>query len=335
MKRTLHLAAWAAALAATLLADTGYKVTRRYPVGGSGGWDYITLDSAARRLYLSHATRVEVLDADTGTQLGFIPDTPGVHGIAIAGARGFTTNGREDKVSIFDVKTLRLIEKVPVGKGPDGIYYHAPTKRIFTNNHGSKDMSVIDAPSGKVVGTVALAGDGEQMVTGRDGLIYINSEDTHEVVAFDPKSLAVRRRFPIGVGQTPTGLAYDRKHNRLFIGCRSKSMVVMDAATGKVITSLPIGTGVDYAAFDPQARLLFLSNSDGTLNVFRQKSADVYEDAGTVTTQAGARTLAFDPKTRQLFLPTAEVEMIPASGEGQRPTRRVKDGTFVVLVVGK
>jgi DNA-binding beta-propeller fold protein YncE len=317
---------------------TTYKIVTRYAVPGTGGWDYLELDAAARRLYISHATQVEVLDADNGKLVGTIPDTPGVHGIAIASAfhHGFTSNGREDKVSMFDPKTLALIKKIDVGKGPDGIYYHAGAKRIFTNNHGSHDISAIDAASGEVVGTVKAEGDGEQAITGADGLIYVNSENTAEVLVFDPKTLEVKKRFPIGVAETPTGLAYDAKTNRLFIGCRKEpKMVVMDAATGKVITSLPIGAGVDFAGFDPAAGLIFFSCSDGTLNVFHEKSADEYEDAGAIKTQQSAKTLAFDPKTKKIFLPAAEYTETPNADPSKRPVRTMKPGSFVVLVVGK
>src|SRR3977135_3899130 len=204
-------------------SGTGYKIVGRYPIGGTGGFDYITLDSSARRLYVSHGTQVEVLDADTGKIVGTIPDTPGVHGAAIASPfkHGFTSNGRENKVSMFDSTTLALIKKIDVGKGPDGIYYDERTKRVFTNNHGTHDITAIDASTGEVVGTVAANGDGEQAIIGKDGMIYVNSEEAGEVIVFDPKSLAVKKRFPIGVAKTPTGLAYDAKTKRLFIGCRN------------------------------------------------------------------------------------------------------------------
>jgi len=317
---------------------TGYKVIGRYPIGGTGGFDYITLDSSARRLYVSHGTQVEVLDADSGKIVGTIPDTPGVHGAAIASAfhHGFTSNGRENKVSMFDPATLKLIKKIDVGKGPDGIYYEPRTKRVFTNNHGSHDITAIDASTGVVVGTVKAEGDGEQAIIGADGLIYVNSEEAGEVVVFDPKSLEVKHRFSIGVAKTPTGLAYDAKTNRLFIGCRNEpKMVVMDAATGKVINSYPIGAGVDFAGFDPDTHLIFLSCGDGTLSIYREKSADVYEDAGAVKTQPSAKTMAFDPKTKKIFLPAAEILEGPPAQPGGRPTRTQKPGTFEVLVVGK
>ena len=201
-------------------SGTGYKVIERYTIGGTGGWDYINIDSSARRLYVSHGTQVEVVDADSGKILGTVTDTPGVHGaIATPFKHGFSSNGRENKVSMFDLDTFQTIKKIDVGKGPDGIYYDARTKRVFTNNHGTHDITAIDAATGDVVGTVAVKTDGEQAVIGKDGLIYVNGEDTSEVVVFDPKSLEVKNRFPIGVAKTPTGLAYDPKTNRLFIGC--------------------------------------------------------------------------------------------------------------------
>jgi DNA-binding beta-propeller fold protein YncE len=321
-----------------LLHAADYKILARYPVPGSGGWDYVTIDDAARRLYISHATQVEVLDPDTGKMVGTIADTPGVHGVAIAAPskHGFTSNGRENKVSMFDPATLQLIKKIDVGKGPDGIYYHPGTKRIFTNNHGSHDITAIDAATGEVVGTVKAEGDGEQAIIGADGMIYVNSENTAEVLVFDPSSFEVKKRFPIGVAKVPTGLAYDPKSNRLFIGCRNEpKMVVMDAATGKVITSFPIGAGVDFAAFDPSARMIFFSCGDGTLSIFHEKSADEYEDAGALKTQQSAKTMAWDPKTKKIFLPAAEYQETPAAEPGKRPQRSMKEGSFVVLVVGK
>src|SRR5215471_4917918 len=321
-----------------LQGAANYKVVGRYPIPGSGGFDYVTLDESSRRLYVSHATQVDVLDADNGKVIGTIGDTPGVHGTAIASAfkHGFTSNGRENKVSMFDPGTLQLINKIDVGKGPDGIYYDPGTKRVFTNNHGSHDITALDAATGAVVGTVKADGDGEQAVIGADGLIYVNSENTAEVVVFDPKSLEVKKRFPIGVAKVPTGLAYDSKNNRLFIGCRTEpKMVVMDAANGKVIGTFPIGSGVDYAAFDPASRLIFFSCFDGTLSIYYEKSADQYSDAGAVKTQISAKTMAFDPKTKKIFLPAAEILETPPAQPGGRPGRSVKPGSFVVVVVAK
>src|SRR6478672_13700670 len=240
---------------AIIQGGSGYKLEKRYPVPGNGGFDYVTIDSTNRRLYLSHGTQVDVIDPDSGKVIGTIADTPGVHGVALANEfkHGFTSNGRENKVSMFDPTTLQLINKIDVGKGPDGIYYDPGTKRVFTNNHGSHDISAIDAKTGTVVGTIKVEGDGESAVVA-DGVVYVNLEDTNEVVVFDPKSLEVKKRFPIGVAKGPPGLEYDAKTKRLFIGCNdAPKMVVMDSTSGKVITSMPIGRGVDYAGFDSQA----------------------------------------------------------------------------------
>ena len=327
-----------ASMAALLGASAGYKLLTRYPVPGDGGFDYIYLDESARRLYVSHGTQVDVVEADSGKLVGTIPDTPGVHGAAVATefGHGFTSNGRENKVSMFDPSTLALIRKIDVGKGPDGIYYHPGTKRVFTNNHGTHDVSAIDASSGQVVGTVKVEGDGEQAIFASDGLIYVNSENTAEVVAFDPQSLAVKKRYPIGVAKTPTGLAYDAKTNLLFIGCREEPMmVVMDASNGKVVAHLPIGKGVDFAGADPDERLVFFSCGEGVLNIFHIDSADKFTDMGALKTQQSAKTMAFDPKTKKIFLPAAEFDETTAAAPGGRPRRSVKPGTFAVLVVGK
>jgi len=319
--------------------STGYKVVARYPVPNDGGFDYLSIDSQNRRLYLSHSTQVEVVDPDTVKFIGTITDTPGVHGAAIAAEfkQGFTSNGREDKVSIFDINTLKTIRKIDVGKGPDGIYYEPRTKRVFTNNHGSHDITAIDAKTGTVFGTVKAETDGEQAIIGADGMIYVNGENTNEVVVFDPQSLEVKHRYPIGVAQTPTGLAYDAKTNRLFIGCRKDPMmVVMDASNGKVISHFPIGTGVDFAGFDAQAKMAFFSCGEGVLNVFHEKSADVIEVADTVKTQRSAKTMAFDEKTKKVFLAAVEYVPAPAPAAGAQPGRpSVKPGSFTVLVVSK
>ncbi len=313
-----------------------YRKEATFPVSGDGGWDYITLDSEARRLYISHETQVNVLDADTGKAIGVIADTPGVHGTALASAqkRGFTSNGKEDKVSMFDLATLQPIRKISVGKGPDGIYFDAASKRVFTNNHGSHDISAIDAVTGELVGTVKLEGDGEQAIVAPNGLIYVNSENTAEVVVFDPKTLLVKSRFPLTGAKAPTGLAYDAPTNRLFIACRTPAkLLVMDAANGKIVTAMPIGTGADAAAFDPESKTLFVSNGDGVLNLFRQKSADELVDLGPVMTQPSAKTMALDPKTKRVYLPAADVDVIPAATPSDKTQKKIRPGSFSVLVL--
>jgi DNA-binding beta-propeller fold protein YncE len=323
-------------LAAPLLAgETGYHVTARYPVPQPSGFDYLTLDSAARRLYISHGTQVDVIDADSGKIIGAIGDTPGVHGIAIAPEfkHGFISNGLEDKVSMFDTTTLQLIKKIDVGKGPDGIWYDPGSKRVFTNDKDSEDITAIDAKTAEVVGTVKIGGNGEEAGIG-NGLIYVNVENQAQVVVFDPKTLEIKNHFPIGITK-PTGLANDPGTNRLFIGSNLESkMAVMDAVSGKVINTFPICSGVDYASFDPDAKLIFFSCGDGTLSIYHEKSADEYEDAGAIKTQATAKTMAFDPKTKKIFLSAGEYLETP-SADPKRPLRSIKNGSFVVLVVSK
>lgn len=311
-----------------------YRIEARYSLPGAGSWDYVTVDSASHRVFLSHETQVDVIDAGNGKLLGTIADTPGVHGVAIAAKsnRSFTSNGREDKVTMFDAESLRPIRKIDVGKGPDGIYFDAGSNRVFTNNHGSHDITAIDVATGAVEGTVKVGGDGEQAVSGADGLIYVNLEDKSEVAVFDPHSLEVKNRFPLAGATTPTGLAMDTRNQRLFIACRSQVLAVMDAKSGRTITSLPIGATVDAAAFDPDARLLFTSNGDGTLNIFHQESADSYRDLGSIRTHRNAKTMAFDPKTRKIYLSSGDIETIPPADPSRKAQRRVIPGTFEMLV---
>jgi DNA-binding beta-propeller fold protein YncE len=313
------------------------KLQTSYSIPGKDGWDYITIDSAARRLYVSHSVRVNVLNADTGAPIGIIEDTPGVHGIAIASEQkhGFTSNGKEDKVSMFDTNTLVLIKKIDVGKGPDGIYFDPRSKRVFTNNHHSHDITAIDAATGGVVGTVPVEGNGEGMVTGKDGLIYVALEDKNEIAVFDPVTFEVKRHLALDGVTAPTGLAIDVRQNRLFIGGHNKTMLVLDAGSGKRIASLPTGSGTDAAGFDPRRHLVFFSNGEGNLTVIQQMSADEYTALAPVTTKPSAKTMAFDSKTEKVFLPAAEVITTPASDPSQKPKHTITDGTFSVLVVGK
>jgi len=314
-----------------------YKVQTRYSVAGQDGWDYISVDSEARRIYVSHGVRVNVLNADTGAQVGTIEDTPGVHGIAIAGKlkHGFTSNGKEDKVTMFDTGILSVIKKIDVGKGPDGIYFNGETQRIFTNNHKSHDITAIDATTGNVVGTVNVGGDGEGAASGKNGLVYVALEDKNEIAVFDAKTLEVKQHFPLESIKAPTGLALDAKNNRIFVGGHNKTMAVLDATTGKQITTLPTGGGTDAAGFDAKDGLIFFSNGEGILTVIQQKGPDEYVGLDPVTTQAGAKTMAFDKKTGKIFLPTATVNVTPAADPSQKPKKTIVDGTFCVLVVGK
>lgn len=312
----------------------GFKATKKFPVPGDGGFDYIYFDASSNRLYVSHGTEVNVLDAESGKILGKVEDTQGVHGIVVVPAlhRGFTTNGREATVSVFDTNTFKTLTKIPVDKDPDFIFFDPKTAHVLVCHGDAAAITAIDPGKQAVVGKIDLGGGAEASVTDGKGNGFVNLEEQAMVVNYDPKSFAVKHKFPITGCKTPTGLAMDTAHDRLFIGCRSQVLAVMDAANGKVIATFPIGTRVDAVAFDAAQKLVFASNGGGTVSVIHQKSADEYEPVGDIQTEAGAKTMAFDPQTKRLFLPTAEFEA-PSAGEGQRARAKAKPGSFHVLVV--
>jgi DNA-binding beta-propeller fold protein YncE len=314
-----------------------YRVQTHYPVAGNEGWDYISVDSVGRRIYVSHSVRVNVLDEDTGAAIGTIEDTPGVHGIAIAPKQkhGFTSNGKEDKVSMFDTTNLSLIKKIDVGKGPDGIYFDAGSQRVFTNNHHSHDITAIDAATGDVVGTVHVDGNGEGAVTGKDGLIYVALEDKNEIAVFDPRTLEVKRHIPLDGVTAPTGLAVDAKNNRLFVGGHNKTALVLDGDTGNRIASFPTGGGTDAAGFDEHSHRAFFSNGEGNITVIQEKSANEFVADSPVITQQSAKTMAIDKKSGKIYLPAATIVTNPAADPSQKPKHTITDGTFCVLVVAK
>jgi DNA-binding beta-propeller fold protein YncE len=319
-------------------AGPGYHVTTTYTVGGEGWWDYLTADSDARRVYISRGTHVMVLDADSGKSVGDIPDTSGVHGIALVPelGRGFTSNGREGTVSIFDIKTLVPSEKVKVGENPDAILYDPATKRVFTFNGRSHDSSAIDAASGKVVGTIKLDGKPEFAVSDAKGEIFVNLEDKSELLAIDPNKLEVKARWPLAPCTGPSGLAMDRKNRRLFVGCDNKMMAVVDAGSGKVLATPAIGEGVDATVFDPETGLAFASCGEGVLTVVKEESPDKFTVAENVPTKRGARTLALDAKTHNIFVVTADFGARPAAtADNPHPRTPMLPDSFVVLVVGK
>ena len=331
---TALLLAALAVVSAGAAEPTGYRLLTTLPVPGDGGWDYITVDDAGRRIYVSHATQVDVLDADTGEIKGKIPDTPGVHGIAVAPdlGRGFTSNGRDDSVTVFDLKTLETLDKVKTGRGPDAILYDPDTHQVFAFCGRGGSATVIDAAKAKAVGSIDLGGQPETGVADGAGLVFVNLEDKGEVLKIDARNRKVLERWPLDPGKTPTGLALDRRNHRLFVGCRSKLQVVVNADTGKVITTLPIGDGVDACAFDPETALAFISCRDGTVTVVHQDGPDDYKVVETLKTRPQSKTMALDPKTHRLFLPAAEFK---ASADNPRGRPSIVPGTFVVLVFGK
>ena len=322
-----------------LAGDSGYRITTTYQVGGDGGWDYLTLDSATRHLYISRGTHVMVIDADSGKPVGDIPDTPGVHGIALVPqlGRGFTSNGREGTVTIFDLTTLKPITKVKTGDNPDAILYDPASKRVFTFNGRSHDSTAIDAANGNVVGTIKLDGKPEFAVSDGKGELFVNIEDKSELVAIDPEKLEVKATWSLAPGcDSPSGLAMDRKNRRLFAGCENKVMTVVDADSGKVIATLPIGKGVDATRFDPGTGFAFASCGEGVLTVIHEDSADKFSVVENVATQPGARTLELDEKTHEVFLVTAKFGP-PAAPTADRPHPwpTILPDSFVVLVLGK
>ncbi len=319
-------------------AGTGYHWLRKIQLGGEGSWDYLTLDSDARRLYISRATHVLVLDVETGKTVGDIPDTAGVHGIAIAPelGRGFTSNGRAATVSIFDLKTLQVLGQVQTGRNPDAIIYDPATRRVFTFNGGSNDTTAIEAASGTVAGTIALGGRPEFAASDGNGRIYVDLEDKNSVVALDSHKHNIEARWPLAPCEGPSGMAMDRQHRRLFIGCANRMMAIVDADSGRIVATPPIGTGVDANAFDPETGLAFSSNGEGTLTVVHEDSPEKFSVVENVTTQRGARTMALDLKTHNVFLATAQFGPPPApTPDRTRPRPSIVPGTFAILVFGK
>ena len=326
------LAAWRASGQAT------WHVAKRIEVGGEGGWDYVTADAAAHRLYISRGTHVMVFDTDRDTIVGDIPDTPGVHGVVIAPVlgRGYTSNGRDSTVTIFDTKTLAAVSRVKVtGRNPDAILFEPTTNRVFTFNHSSGNVTAIDAQSGRVVGTAEIGGTLE---TGQsDGRrVFVNVEDKNEIGVFDARTMQVQAHWPIAPCESPTGMAIDRAHARLIVGCGENGMMaVVDYESGKVVTTVPAGAGIDAAGFDPALQLAFVSNGqDGTLTVAHEDMPDRFTVVATVPTQRGARTMTVDERTHKVYTVSARYGETPApTADRPRPRPPVIPGSFTVLVI--
>ena len=327
------------AAVAVAAAGPGYHVIKTYKLGGEGGWDYLTVDASARHFYISRGTHVIVLDADSGKNVGDIPDTPGVHGIALAPelGKGFVSNGREGTVTVFDIKTLAPIgSKIKVGENPDAILYEPATKRVFTFNGRSQDSTAIDAASGKVLGTIKLDGKPEFAASDAKGEVFVNIEDKSELTVIDPNKLEVKVKWPLAPCTEPSGLALDRKNRRLFVGCDNKMMAVVDADSGKVLATPAIGEGVDATAYDDETGLAFASCGEGVLTVVREDSPQKFSVVENVKTEPGARTMALDTKTHNLFTVTAKFGPPPAAtADNPHPRRTILPDTFEVLVLSK
>ena len=320
-------------------ANSDLQVLQHWKVGGAGGWDYLTLDSAGKRLFVSRATRVDVLSTDTGKIIGTIPNTLGVHGIALAedSKRGYTSNGKANSVTMFDSESLAVIREVKIAaQNPDAILYEPVGKHVFTFNGKSKDVTVLDATSLEVVATLAVPDKPEFAVDDGNGHIFVNIEsDAGQMTVIDSRKLSVLRTFALPGCASPSGLAIDRIHHRLFSVCDGKTMAVTDAESGKQVARVPVGDGPDAAAFDSKRGLVFSSNGDGTLTVVRQDTADRYTVQTTVPTQRGARTMALDATTGKVYAVTSDFGPPPAATAEQPHPRPVSvPDTFTVLVIG-
>ena len=314
-----------------------YQVTDHWKPGGDGGWDYLTADPDGGRLYFGRSTRMQVLDTKTGALIGEVQDTPGIHGVALVPEmnRGYTSNGRDSSVTVFDLKTLATITRIKLDqRNPDAIMYEPTTKRVFTFNGGSASATAIDVKTNTVAGTLVLGDKPEFAVADGKGMVYVNLEDSSAVVAFDAATLAIKSRWSILPGASPSGLAIDRQHHLLFSGCANDTLVVSDATSGQVVTMLPIGKGVDATAFDPSTQMVFASCGDGTLAVYREEAPDKYRPLDPVQTQRGARTMALDPRTHRIFTATAQFGDPPApTPDRPHPRPPMVPGTFEIMVL--
>jgi DNA-binding beta-propeller fold protein YncE len=314
-----------------LIAQSNYKIANKIHIGGEGGWDYLTVDEVNGRIFVSHATVALAIDIKTGQLAGTIPDTKGIHGIAIANDlnKGFTSNGRDSSVTVFNLKTFEVIRKIKVtGQNPDAILYDSFSKRVFTGNGRSASFSVIDAVNDKEIGVIPLDGKPEAIVTDGKGKIFVNLEDKSLINVIDASTLKVISHWPINPGEEPSGLALDNQTHLLFSVCSNKLMVVVDAITGKVITTLPIGEGCDGAAFDPMYKRAYASNGEGTMTVVQEENSNSFKVLETVPTQPGARTITIDKTSHHIYMTTAEYESAPAANNRRPP---VKPDSFEIL----
>ena len=343
----LQLTFWSVVILCSGLAaagppDGGYHLLKKYDLGPTPGgkeyWDYITFDSSTRRLYISHNTEVKVVDADSGAIVGSIPDLKRVHGIVVRQEldRGFISDGGADEVVVFDLKTLKTTGHIKTGGNPDCIIYDPASKHIFAMNGKSNDASVIDPASGTVVATIPIGGRPEYAVPDGHGMIYDNVEDKNEVVAIDSMTNTVKSHWPIAPAEEATAIDLDAQHHRLFIGGRNKVLAIMNVDSGKIVQTFPIGAGVDTNIYEPSTGMLFVAAREGTLHVYHEGSPDNFSMVETVKTEFGARNMALDPKTHQLFIDTAD--FTPAAEpttEQSHPQPTPVSGTFRLLVYGR
>jgi hypothetical protein len=319
--------------------QSGYRILEKVKLGGEGGWDYLTADPKTGLLFISRGTHVQVMDMEKKSLVGDIPNTNGVHGIALAHefGKGYISDGRDTAVTVFDLATLKTLKVIKIkGIGPDAIIYDDASKRIFTFNGRTSDATAIDAATDEVVGTVALSGRPEFAQADGKGKVFVNLEDKSLIVAFDAKTLNVLAQWPIAPGEEPSGLAIDREHHRLFSVCSNKYMIVLNYETGAVVARLPIDKGPDAAGFDTETHLAFSSNGEGTLTVVRQESPDSYTVIDSVKTQPRSKTMALNPKNHYVYLGAAEFDKAPeATKENPRPRPPMVKDSFSILIVGR
>ena len=347
-RRTLELFGWACLLAWPFLFAVpgavaapqagGYHVIRRIPVGGEGGWDYLRVDPDAKRIYISRGAHMMVIDETSGKVIGDLPDTKGIHGIAVAPelGKGFTSNGGDMSVTVFDLKTIKPTGTIKVtGENPDSIIYDPDTKRVFTFNGRSSNATAIDATTNKVVGTVMLNGKPEEPALDGRGNMFVNLEDKSSILEFDTKTLAVKGTWPLAPCEGPSALAYDSAHHRLFAAC-DKILAVVNADTGKVVASPPIGGDPDGDGFDPGTGMVFAACREGLVSVLHEDSPDKYSAVGNITTQFGTRTMTLDPKTHHVFTVTADFKAAAApTPDNPRPRPQPIENSFVILELGQ
>ena len=316
---------------ATAATAPGYHLQKSVTLGGDTFWDAITLDSANHHIFITHGTHVVVVDSRTYAPAGDIDGVAGAHQVAVGLGKGFATSGMNNSVAVFDAKTLKTTGTIAVGTKPDGIVYDPVTRRVFTFNAGSGDATAIDVASGSVDGTVKLGGKPEFAVADGAGHIFDNIEDKSDVVEIDAKTMEVTHRWPLAPCESPSGIAFDKTHARLFMACENQMMAVVDATSGKVVATVPTGKGADGAAYDPHTRTVFIPNGEGKLSVIRQLTPDKYTLVENAPTQFGARTIELDPATHRIFSATADLTPAP----GQRPPYKMTPGSFRLLVYGR
>ena len=319
-------------LVAALAAQTAsYRITHTYEVGGDGSWDYVVPDPPHHRVFIARQNRVMVVDEDSGKLLGEVTGIDGAHGTAVAEAtgHGFATEGNGKSVAMFDLKTYKVLGRIPAAEDADAVLYDPASNRVFTLNGDAHSSTVIDPKGGTLITNIALGGKPEYGVSAGDGKVYANLTDTHEVVEIDAAKATVARRWPTAPCKNPVSMAIDTAHHRLFSGCRSGVMAVSDYQAGKLVTTVPIGTGVDGAGYDAASGNAFASNADGTLTVIHQDTPDQYHVAETVQTPQLSRNMGLDPTNHRIFMAAAQFGEA-AGGRGRRP---VLPGTFKVLVI--